>query len=694
MTRRWLWLWMFACGCPTGSTAPAGPGSPAAVTATATATAPATAFVAQPGDTAITDVSVVPMTSDGVLAHHTVVIRGDRIAAVAPSASVALPRGVTVIDGAGKWLMPGLADMHVHTWYDDDLTLFVAAGVTTIRNMWGVPQHLTWRSQIARGERLGPTIVTAGALIDGAPPDWPGSVVLASADGAESLVAAQQAAGYDFLKPVSRLTPAAYRALAAAGARHGMVLAGHVPVDVGLEGALAARQRSIEHLDGYLAALVPPGVALPGVDDEPARTRAVLARLDASRLPGLIDRTIAAGTWNCPTLIVYDRVPELHDAATLEQRVQWLDKIPVARRVRWLHELQAAHPSADDAATARAATAQLAGIVAALAAANAPILVGTDTGGPFVIPGEALHDEIELIVAAGVPRPRVLRAATAGAWRYLGQPHEAGVVETGARADLVLVARDPLTAALPLIPEGVMLRGRWLPRSELESRLAEIARRAPPTDDPWAAAPPLVADGEPVHQARYDIAIAGTIVGAERLVVGGAGGKRTIVGQIFDPGTAVETAYQLGRDTAAVTGVYHTMTVSLAGKLAAGTLVVTGTDLTGTPVSLRAPVPAGTFLTGPGIGGMLPLVDRLAGMPAGTRRTVASLELGYFPTIAIVPARHEVERRPDAGGHQVFRVTTTRSGDTVTSELVVDGDGLIVARTDGAPVDTRITRRP
>jgi hypothetical protein len=91
---------------------------------------------------------------------------------------------------------------------------------------------------------------------------------------------------------------------------------------------------------------------------------------------------------------------------------------------------------------------------------------------------------------------------------------------------------------------------------------------------------------------------------------------------------------------------------------------------------------------------MLPLVDRLAGMPAGTRRTVASLELGYFPTIAIVPARHEVERRPDAGGHQVFRVTTTRSGDTVTSELVVDGDGLIVARTDGAPVDTRITRRP
>src|SRR5262249_55123019 len=84
-------------------------------------------------------------------------------------ASVQLPRGVTVIDGAGKWLMPGLADMHVHTWYDDDLTLFVAAGVTTIRNMWGVPQHLAWRAQVARGERVGPTRITPGPPSDGGP---------------------------------------------------------------------------------------------------------------------------------------------------------------------------------------------------------------------------------------------------------------------------------------------------------------------------------------------------------------------------------------------------------------------------------------------------------------------------------------------------------------------------------------------
>lgn len=679
-------LWIIACGCSTGSV---GPATPAPVPASTPAS-----FAARPGDTAITDVSVVPMTSDGVLAHHTVVIRGDRIAAVAPRASVQLPSGVTVIDGAGKWLIPGLADMHVHTWDDDDLVLFLAAGVTTIRNMWGVPQHLAWRSQIARGERLGPTIVTAGALIDGEPPAWPGSVVLTSPDAAEPLVVAQKAAGYDFLKSVSSLTPEAYRALAAAGERHGMALAGHVPTAVGVDGVLAAHQRSIEHLDGYLAALVAPGVTLPSADDDQAWTRAVLAGLDPARLPGLIDRTIAAGTWNCPTLVVYDRAPELRSAPALEQRALWLDKIPAARRARWIHEYEVAQFTAEDTATTRAAIAQLAKIAAALASANAPILVGTDTGNPFVIPGAALHEEIELLVAAGVPRPRVLRAATADAWRYLGQPHEAGVIEVGARADLVLAASDPLTTALPLIPDGVMVRGRWLPHGELAARLADVTGRDTPPGDHWATAPPLAADGDLVSQAQYDMAIAGTHVGAERLVVGRAGGKRTIAGQIFDPGTWVETTYRLGQGRATVTGLYHTMTVDLTGTLTAGALVVTGTDLAGQPVSLRARAPAGAFLSGPGIGGALPLVDRLAGMKPGTRRTLTSLELGYYPAIAIIEARHEVERRPDVGGHRVFAVTTTRSGATVTSELVVDRDGFIVTRTDGAPVDTTSTRRP
>jgi imidazolonepropionase-like amidohydrolase len=687
MMLRAAWLWVFASGCTAG---PAGPGAASAPGPAAPGSG-RSLVTAQPGDLAITDVSVVPMSSDGVLAHHTVVIRGDRIVAVAPSATVVLPRGTTVIAGAGKWLMPGLADMHVHTWNEHDLTMFVAAGVTTIRNMWGIAQHLDWRSQIARGERLGPTIVTAGNMIDGEPPDWAGSTVLVNPADADRIVTEQKAAGYDFLKSVAQLSREAYEALAAAAKRHGMVLAGHVPTAVGLEGVLAAQQRSVEHLDGWLAALVPPGTALPPVDDGEVWTRAVLSRLDPARLPGLIERTIAAGTWNCPTLVVYDRFVGLEDLAALRRRVAWLDKVPAAMRVRWV-----APPSytAEDFATVRATRAQLGKIVAALAAANAPILVGTDTGVLFVIPGAALHDEIELMIAAGVPRPRVLRAATADAWRYLGQPHEAGVVEVGARADLLLVASDPLTTPLPLIPDGVIVRGRWLSRGALEAQLAKIGAPDAPPADRWAGAAPLAVDGTVAYQARYDQTIAGTLVGEERVVVGRAGGRRAIAGQIADLSELVDASYTLGADTVTIAATYHAQTLAVTGKRTAGTLVVTGADLTGRPVSLRAPVPAGAVLSIPGIGGAIPLVEKLAGMTPGTARTLTSVELGYFPAIAIVPGRTRVARQPDRGGRRVFAVTATQGGATVTGEIVVDADGSIVAYTLGAPVPTSFTRRP
>jgi hypothetical protein len=686
MIRRSSWLWVFACGCSFGQAAPATPAGGVAST-------PLSSVAVQRGDTAITDVSVVPMSSDGVLAHHTVVVRGDRIVAVAPTAAVELPDGITVIDGRGKWLMPGLADMHVHTWSENDMMMFLAAGVTTIRNMWGIEEHLTWRSQIARGERLGPTIITAGPLIDGEPPDWPGSTVLTRPGDAEQIVKAQKAAGYDFLKPVSQLSREAYEALAAAGERHGMVLAGHVPTAVGLEGVLAAHQRSVEHLDGWLLALVPHGVHLPAPDSAEARTRAVLSSLDLSRLPALIERTIAAGTWNCPTLVVYDRIARLDDVATLRRRVKWIDKVPAAVLARWTRDLLSGY-TAEDFATLREVNAQQARIVAALVAANAPILVGTDTGGPFVIPGAATHDEIELIVAAGVSRRRALRAATADAWRYLGSPHEAGVVEVGARADLVLVASDPLTAPLPLVPDGVMVRGRWLPRARLEAGLAEVVKQNAPPRDRWDGLPPLVVDGQVVHRAHYDVAIGGTTVGQERLAVGLAGGKRMVVGQLTDFDTQVEASYTLGPDIATVAAAYRGMTLELAGKIVAGKLMVTGTDLTGKPVSLSERVPAGAFLAAPGIGGSIQLVGKLAGMAPGSKRTLTSLQLGYFPGIAILSTRHQVERKPDAGGHRVFAFTATQSGTALTGEIVVDASGFVAAQTLGPPVGTRTTRRP
>jgi hypothetical protein len=429
------------------------------------------------GGFAITGATVVTMAG-GVLANHTVVVTGDRITALGPSAEVAVPAGATVIDGAGKWVMPGLADMHVHLWNKDDLTLFLAAGVTTVRNMFGAPRHLTWRSQIAAGQWIGPTIVTAGPIIDGDPPVWPGSAVLDDPADADKLVAEQKAAGYDFVKPYSGLSFEAYQALVAAAKHHDMPLEGHVPFAVGLSAAIAAGQRSIEHLDSWLYAMLPEHVDLSrlrGTNEEAKRT--ALSQFDPSRLPALIGQAVAAHTWICPTLTVGERTGALDDLPALRQRTTWLDLMPPAMSERWEQDPRVARYDFRDYGTLRAAAKLDAEIVGALAQANAQLLVGTDAGSPFVIPGASLHDEIELLVAAGFPRPRALRAATADAAKFLGAPHEAGVIEVGARADLLLLPVDPLTAALPLIPDGVMVRGRWLPRDRLEAALADIKRR-------------------------------------------------------------------------------------------------------------------------------------------------------------------------------------------------------------------------
>jgi hypothetical protein len=683
-----------ACGAgPSGASGPGAAGGPGV----ATGAGPAIAL--QPGDLVITNASVVPMSRDGELAHHTVVVRGDRILAVARSTELgelAVPAGVTAIDGTGKWLLPGLTDMHVHVFGDDQLAMLVAAGVTTVRNMYGSEQHLAWRDRIARGELLGPTIVTAGPLIDGDPPIWPGSTVLVNPADADKVVTDQKAAGYDFLKPYARLSRPAYEALAAAGKRHGMLLEGHVPDAVGLDGVLAAQQRTIEHLDGYLIAQVPDGVTLP--DDRRAKLRATLAHLDPSRLPGLVTRTLAAGTWNCPTLIVYERIGALDDLPALRKRVAWLDKLPPAMVDAWdpKQDFRLQSYTADDFAAIRAANAQRAKVLAALAAAGAPILVGTDTGNPFVVPGAALHDEIELMVADGLPRPRVLRAATADAARFLGAPHEAGVVEAGARADLLLVASDPLTAPLPPVPDGVVLRGKWLPRAELEAKLADITKRvaAPPPQDRWEGIAPLAPQGKVVHQAHYDLVTADKPVGEERLAVGLVGGKRVIVGQeVAEFGGRFVTSYQIGPDTVALDLSSPYTTLQLTGKVTGGKLVATGTGDGGKPLALSEPVPAGAFLSGPGIGGTIALAEHLTGIKPGQKRQFAALNLTSFPAAAIAAIRYDVERKPDASGQRVFAVTTTQGGLAFSGDVVVDADGFVVSQQIGPPLNATFTRR-
>ena len=213
---------------------------------------------------AFVGVGVVPVDTERLLENQTVVVRDGRIVEVGPASKVKIPAGAVRIDGRGKFLIPGLADMHAHLFPGDgsandlasqQLILYLANGVTTVRNMIGAPAHVVLRERVREGKLLGPSLVTAGPPLHGKE--------AVSPEVAERIVAAQKQAGYDLLKLHEGLKPEVYGAIVAAARKLGIPFAGHVTASVGLSRALAARQASVEHLDGYLQALVPESSPAP-----------------------------------------------------------------------------------------------------------------------------------------------------------------------------------------------------------------------------------------------------------------------------------------------------------------------------------------------------------------------------------------------------------------------------------------------
>lgn len=370
------------------------------------------------GIVALVDVRVVPMDEERIVPHRTVVVRDGRIAAIGPVDEISVPEGATVVEGRGRYLLPGLADMHVHL-RRDDLPTYVAHGITTVRNMWGHPEIVEMIDDVAEGWTESPAIHTLSPGLDGRPPKWPHTRLVEWPAAADEAVEAQKRAGYTTLKVYQDLRRPVYDAIVEAAGERDMAFAGHVPTRVGLTRALEAGQRSIEHLSGFAPALDPRG----------RRGAVGWANADLDLLPPLVESAYEAGTWICPTLAIQlrlqgSRSPEVRSAAARNR----------ARVVRTLHE------------------------------AGVPLLVGTDSGIDVVSPGESLVEELGAFVDAGLSPYEALRIATVGAAEHLGLEDEIGAVAVGRRADLVLVASNPLDDVAALIhPEGVVLRGRWLP---------------------------------------------------------------------------------------------------------------------------------------------------------------------------------------------------------------------------------------
>jgi imidazolonepropionase-like amidohydrolase len=441
------------------------------------------------GVTAFVGVTVVPMSGPTALLDQTVLVSGDRITDLGPAAAVKLPDGATRIDGQGRWLMPGLADMHVHTWSTDDFPLFLANGVTTVRNMFGSPKQLEWRRQIAAGKLTGPTIITAGPIIDGDPPTWPGSTVLTDPADAEKIVLEQQEAGYDFLKCYSGLKPDCYEALAAAAKKHGLRFMGHVPGAAGLPRAIAAGQSSVEHLDGWPEATQAADSPTP----EPKSFFDALPaweHVDDARIAEVAKQCIEHDVWNCPTLLVLEKWVRGDDAQALLERPEMRYVSPMLRSF-WSPERSYLGRMPDALLEAvKAGDADRKRCVGILHKSGARLLAGTDMGNPFVVAGFGLHEELANLVAAGLSPYEALRASTSGAAEFMQAAEEWGTVEVGRRADLLLLEANPLDDVRNAARRvGVMVRGRWFEEAALSSQLEELAARFAPAAESPAKVP-------------------------------------------------------------------------------------------------------------------------------------------------------------------------------------------------------------
>lgn len=436
-----------------------------------------TQSVAGPQTLLFRGVTVVPMRDEQVLAGRDVLVRGGRIERIAPAGSLGSLRGAQVIDGRGRFLIPGLAEMHAHVpgpeqaqYAEDVLLLFVAHGITTIRGMLGHPWHLELRERLERGELIGPRLYTAGpSFNDRSAPD---------AASATRMVREQHAAGYDFLKLHPGLTPPVFDAIAAAARELGMEFGGHVSEAVGLERVLDARQRAIDHLDGYMQALVVPGCrhgpVAPGLFGVGLTDCA-----EESLIPAAVARTKAAGTWMVPTQILLEQWAQPPDEAALARRPA-MRYVPARIRAQWRDTRDRfLTPQAFGGARGGKFIALRRALLREMHRAGVPIALGSDAPQVFNVPGDSAHGELRLYGEIGLSPYEALRTATVMPARFFGAERRFGTIAEGMDADLVLLRANPLEdLGASRSIEGVALRGRWLGRRQLDARLEALAARA------------------------------------------------------------------------------------------------------------------------------------------------------------------------------------------------------------------------
>jgi len=419
---------------------------------------------------AFVNVDLVPMDSERVLKNQTVIVRDGMINVIGNSEQVRVPDDALVVDGQGKYLMPGLVDMHVHIQDENDLLLLVANGVTSVRNMWGntnkmlklgFPDQLALRNRIGQGKLFGPMIYIAGPVMEGSPSFHPLAEVFDTPAAARESVKWQVSQGYDFIKVYDHLSPETYQAIIETAREKDIPVVGHVPFAVGLDKVLTSGQVTIEHLTGY-------------IDPD-----AVEFLIPEDRMDEYAMKTRDAGVWNCVTLSEYPKSKETPEGFKRLQNQPGMAYVSPGTRMfsPFLYMMAAKSHTYEEADyPERIADVNLK-MVMALHKAGAGILLGTDAAQSYHIPGFAIHEELVDLTKAGLSPYEALEAGTRNAAFVLGKSDEFGTVEVDKRADLILLDGNPFDDVSNVQKRsGVMVRGRWLTNEELQSMLDDLVR--------------------------------------------------------------------------------------------------------------------------------------------------------------------------------------------------------------------------
>lgn len=440
-------------------------------------------------------VNIIPMTGEKVIADQSLRVEGKTISAIGPAGTIIAAEGETVIDGNGAYLLPGLADMHMHTrpnWIDgtypvSPFSLYLANGVTTIRDFGPVGDNpcyvLQWRDEIDQGLRDGPKIYSSGSPLFG------------PVENPAGMIREQKGKGFDFAKLYSYLTPGEFYTAVATAKEVGMYTAGHIPFAVGLAGALTAGMDEIAHVEELDFELIEfdRGANLSeeewipmimkaaylqfeihlGIDIQKVKARA------KALLPGVIDQISYAQTPVCTTMIVGSTVfqkllnPEMY---IYRQENKYLSRGYIDAFLRGEDKHQVQFQGAESLAVFKYEIEKM--LLTELHRAGLPLLLSTDAGSGElgIVPGFSIHRELQILVDNGFTPYEAISVGTVEAGKVMAKitsRREFGTIESGMRADLILVEENPLEKVAHLKePLGVMAAGRWYQRETLARMIA------------------------------------------------------------------------------------------------------------------------------------------------------------------------------------------------------------------------------